>query len=408
MILQQYQKMKDSGIEWADKIPEHWEEQKLKLVTDCLDGKRIPLNGEERGGRQGPYPYYGASGLFDHIDDYIFDEELVCLSEDGENLRSRVLPISFVINGKTWVNNHAHVLRPTKMDANYLAYLLDSIDMVPYLEGATRMKLNQGIMNNILLPYPPNEEQKLISNYLDKETRKIDIDIQKNQKLIELVKEKRKAAINHAVTKGLDPSVPMKDSRVEWIGEIPKHWKVRRLRYLAAIDTGNKNTVDNEEAGEYQFFVRSQQVEHISTYSYDGEAVLTAGDGVGVGKVFHYVNGKFDFHQRVYKISDFVDIIGKFFYYYIKENFHKEVIKLSAKSTVDSLRLYMFQNFPVAFGTKDEQKQITKFLDSETRKIDSLISKTESQIKKLQEYRQSLISAAVTGQIDVRNEVEKH
>ena len=94
---------------------------------------------------------------------------------------------------------------------------------------------------------------------------------------------------------------------------MPEHWEVRRLRTLASIATGGKDTVDRRDSGKYPFFVRSQTVERIDSWSFDGEAVLTAGDGVDVGKVFHYVNGKFDYHQRVYKFSDFNAVLGKFF-----------------------------------------------------------------------------------------------
>jgi type I restriction enzyme, S subunit len=197
----------------------------------------------------------------------------------------------------------------------------------------------------------------------------------------------------------------MKDSGIEWLGEIPAHWLVKRLKFLSEIKTGEKDTVDNEEDGEYAFFVRSQTVERINSYSYDGEAVLTAGDGVGVARVFHHYHGKFDYHQRVYKISDFREIIGKYFFYYMSENFHKQVMKISAKSTVDSLRLPMFLDFPVAFGSIDEQKQIAKYLDDKTTYIDTLIAKYQKQIDQYKEYRTTLISEAVTGKIDVRDEV---
>ena len=197
----------------------------------------------------------------------------------------------------------------------------------------------------------------------------------------------------------------MKDSGVEWIGEIPEGWEVMRLKFLCDITTGGKNTEDNELEGKFPFFVRSQTVEKISTYSCDEEAVLTAGDGVGVGKVFHYIDGKFDFHQRVYKMSNFKKILGKYFFHYLKENFKKEISKGTAKSTVDSLRLNMIQDFVVTFGNKEEQQQILEFLVVQTKQIDDLISKSQSQIKMLQEKRQALITAAVTGKIDVRNGV---
>lgn len=188
----------------------------------------------------------------------------------------------------------------------------------------------------------------------------------------------------------------MKDSGIEWIGEIPEEWFISRLRFLVDITTGEKDTIDNEEDGKFPFFVRSQNIEKISTYSCDEEAVLTAGDGVGVGKVFHYIDGKFDFHQRVYKMSNFKKIDGKYFFYFFKENFQKEVFKGTAKSTVDSLRRHMLQDFPVVFGSKTEQKQIADFLDKKTKIIDNEISKNQKLITLLQELKQSTINHVVT------------
>ena len=192
----------------------------------------------------------------------------------------------------------------------------------------------------------------------------------------------------------------MKYSGIEWIGDIPEEWEVNRLKFLCDITTGAKNTEDNEFDGDYPFFVRSQKVEKISTYSCDEEAVLTAGDGVGVGKVFHYVNGKFDFHQRVYKMNNFKKVLGNYFFQYFQENFKKEIFKGTAKSTVDSIRLHMIQDFPITFGSKKEQKQIIEFLDSQTSKIDSKISKNKKLIILLQEKRQATINHAVTKGLD--------
>jgi type I restriction enzyme, S subunit len=187
-----------------------------------------------------------------------------------------------------------------------------------------------------------------------------------------------------------------KDSGIVWVGNIPEHWSIRRLKYIVSITTGGSDTVDNVEEGKYPFFVRSQNVERINSYSYDGEAVLTAGDGVGVAKVFHYANGKFDFHQRVYKFSDFKDILGKFFFYYVRNNLKYEVLKLSAKSTVDSLRMPMLQNFFVALPSVDEQRTIVDFLDCKTAQIDALTEKKQRQIDLLQEQRTALINHAFT------------
>jgi len=167
----------------------------------------------------------------------------------------------------------------------------------------------------------------------------------------------------------------MSDSKVEWIGSIPDDWQMKKLRYLATIDTGNKDTQDRDDDGIYPFYVRSDTVERINSYSFNGEAILTAGDGVGVGRVFHYATGKFAYHQRVYKLSDFEQVDGKYMYYYISENFHKEVMKLSAKSTVDSLRRPMFSNFPVVFPGLDLQYKIRNFLDIKISQFDSIMAK---------------------------------
>lgn len=199
---------------------------------------------------------------------------------------------------------------------------------------------------------------------------------------------------------GIDPYSEYKDSDIIWIGEVPRHWNLSRLKYLSNIKTGERDTIDKDDNGEYPFFVRSQTVERINSYSYDGEAILTAGDGVGVGKVFHYYEGRFNYHQRVYKISDFTKVLGKYLFYYMRENFHKEVLKISAKSTVDSLRLPMFLDFPVAYGTIEEQQAIVNFLDRETAQIDTLVEKKQHFIELLEEKRAALISHTVTKGLD--------
>ncbi|MEI4767996.1 restriction endonuclease subunit S, partial [Acinetobacter nosocomialis] len=185
-------------------------------------------------------------------------------------------------------------------------------------------------------------------------------------------------------------------SGIEWLGEIPNSWQVKKLKYLCKVTTGNKDTVNAVEDGKYPFFVRSQTVERINSIGADCEAVLTAGDGVGVGKVYHYYKGKFDFHQRVYMLYDFGDVIGRFVYYYLSSNFYKVALEGNAKSTVDSLRLPQFLNFAFSLPTIKEQDWIVDFLDHETAKIDTLIAKQEKLIELLKEKRQAVISHAVT------------
>ena len=253
---------------------------------------------------------------------------------------------------------------------------------------------------------PSLVEQAAIARFLDRETTRIDALATKHQDLVKLLQEKRTALISHIVAKGLDSDVPTRDSGVEWLGDIPAHWAMQRLRTLVSITTGSRDTIDQRQDGTYPFFVRSTVVERIDTWSFDGEAVLTAGDGVGVAKVFHHVNGKFDFHQRVYKFSDFDVVTGRFFFHYFGASLRFETLRGTAKSTVDSLRLPMLQNFPVVVPPLLEQHTIIAYLDRETATIDAMIAKVNEAIARLNEYRTALISAAVTGKIDVRQEPE--
>ncbi|WP_299060106.1 restriction endonuclease subunit S [uncultured Polaribacter sp.] len=187
-----------------------------------------------------------------------------------------------------------------------------------------------------------------------------------------------------------------KESGIEWMKEIPDNWLNIRLRYLCDITTGDKDTINQVVDGEFPFYVRSKDIKKINSFSYDGEAILTAGDG-DICKIWHYVNEKFDFHQRVYMLYNFKSVNGKFLYYFLKENFIHEVLKLSAKSTVDSLRLPMFLNFPLCIPENSkEQTQIANYLDHKTTIIDGLIDKKEQLIKKLQAQRKAIINEAVT------------
>lgn len=188
--------------------------------------------------------------------------------------------------------------------------------------------------------------------------------------------------------------IAFKESNIDWLGAIPNNWEIKRLKYLCSITTGNKDTINREDDGAYPFFVRSKKIENINTYSYDGKAILTAGDG-DICKIWHYVDGKFDFHQRVYMIYNF-EIDSRFLFYYISENFYHDVYKLSAKNTVDSLRLPMFENFPVAVPPQETQIKIATFLDHKTAEIDTIIAKKENLLLLLEEKKKAIINEAVT------------
>ena len=281
-----------------------------------------------------------------------------------------------------------------------------------YARGVTTRSIKQttGIQNLDVQSYlsetvgvPDLHEQNAIVRYLDHADETISHYISAKERLITLLEEQRQAVIHQVVTRGLDPNVPLKPSGIPWIGDAPNHWAVRRLRTLVDISTGGKDTINKVEDGKYPFYVRSQTVEKINTWSFDGEAVLTAGDGVGVGKVFHYIEGKFDYHQRVYKFSKFTELAGKFFYHYFRAMLRFETSQGTAKSTVDSLRLPMLQNFPVLVPPQNEQIILIQALDRSTANTDDAIELTKRQIDLVNEYRTRLIADVVTGQIDVRN-----
>lgn len=179
------------------------------------------------------------------------------------------------------------------------------------------------------------------------------------------------------------------------VGVIPEDWSVGKINDLSLITTGNRNTQDKIDDGEYPFFVRSQVIEKINTYSFDGEAVLTAGDGVGTGKVFHYINGKFDFHQRVYKISNFRDDVdGFYFYLYFGSHFYNRIMAMTAKSSVDSVRLEMIANMSIPLPPRPEQLAIAAALSD----VDKLLNTLDRLIAKKRAIKQAAMQQLLTGQ----------
>ena len=298
---------------------------------------------------------------------------------------------------------------PSDLNPDFLHYLTRSTPFQWELQvrskgiWTSRLQLTDEAFLDAPIPYPPPEEQAAIVRYLDHADELINRYISAKERLIALLEEQRQAVIHQTVTRGLDSSVLLKPSGVPWIGDIPDHWSVRRLRTLAHISTGGKDTINSVENGRYPFFVRSQTVEKINSWSFDGEAVLTAGDGVGVGRVFHYINGKFDYHQRVYKFSDFTDIDGKLFYHYFSSMLAFQTSQGTAKSTVDSLRLPMLQNFPVVVPLPAEQNRLVQELDRANANTQGSINRAYRQIDLMNEYRTRLIADVVTGQLDVRS-----
>jgi type I restriction enzyme, S subunit len=174
-----------------------------------------------------------------------------------------------------------------------------------------------------------------------------------------------------------------------------KGWEVKKLGEVAYIKTGSRNNEDKIENGEYPFFVRSPKVERINTYSYDCEAILIPGDG-NIGEIFHYIIGKFEVHQRVYKISDFSNkVLGKFIYRWFQKYFKEHAYRYTAKNTVDSLRLPIFQDFEISFPNPDEQTRINQILSDMDAEIETL----EQKLDKHKMLKQGMMQTLLTGRI---------
>lgn len=197
--------MKDSDIEWLGEVPEHWVIGAVKYFVTVLDGRRIPLSSEERSYKSGDFPYYGASGIIDLIDEYIFDEDLILVSEDGANLVNRATPIAFVAHGRYWVNNHAHILKPIDKHLDYWAQRIEVIDLIPFITGSAQPKLTIQALANLPIAVPSSEEERTeIERFIVRQAEQAEILIQESKTAITLLQERRTALISAAVTGKID------------------------------------------------------------------------------------------------------------------------------------------------------------------------------------------------------------
>ena len=194
--------MKDSGVEWIGKINHRFSLIKLKYICSILDQYRKPISADKRS-QSGSvlYDYYGASGAIDKIDDYTIDDHVMLIGEDGANLRMRNLPLMYEVNGKAWINNHAHILKPTeRVDFYYLFYALEELDINPYITGSAQPKLSQEKLQNIWVPLPDLEEQQEIATYIRSKCAEIDGLIAKKEQLVKELESYKKSLIYEVVT----------------------------------------------------------------------------------------------------------------------------------------------------------------------------------------------------------------
>lgn len=429
-----YPAYKDSGIEWLGTLPSHWRLSRMRFVTDCLDGKRVPLNSEQRADRQGHVPYWGANSIMDYVQDALFDEELALLGEDGAPFFDRTKPVAFHSAGPVWPNNHIHVLRPhSDVKAKYLVSILNITDYAQFIDGSTRDKLTQSEMNNIPVPLPPDAEQSAIITFLDRETAKIDCLVAEQQRLIELLQEKRQAVISHAVTKGLDPAAPMKDSGVEWLGEVPSHWDVTKIKYIksktrnAFVDGPFGSNLKSEhfvEGGDV-FVIESGfatqgvlDVDELKTISLEHFRTIDRSEAKPGDIIIAKIGAQFGKSSILPNIDKPAVVSGNSLKLTVDPAVciaafvNWQLTNLKMVGAIDeivngtaqpALSLGEMNNLPILVPTLDEQRIIIGFLSEKLHQFEGYIADARLAIELLQERRAALISAAVTGKIDVHH-----
>jgi type I restriction enzyme, S subunit len=425
-----YPEYKGSGVEWLDTVPAHWsrvaikymalEEGSLFLDGDWIESKDISTEGIKyvTTGNVGEGIYKEQGSGF--ITEEIFNQ-LNCTDVfPGDVLISRLnAPIGRAcvvpdLDSRIVTSVDNVVFRPDHLYSK--EYLVRLFSSPAYFEhttnlarGATMQRISRGLLGNIRVVLPLKIEQQKIAAFLDHETAKIDALIEKQQRLIELLKEKRQAVISHAVTKGLNPNAPMKDSGVEWLGNIPCDWDCVRLKFASEL-SGKKVAPSNEEKYVGLENIQANSGKFIATEEVTPEGisnVFSSGD-ILFGKLRPYLAKSWlaDFSgicSSEFLVLTSKKVNAKFLHYFtLTQGFIKQVDSSTYGSKMPraSWDFIGLLNIPIP---SYQSEKIAAFLDHETAKIDTLIEKQQRLIELSKERRTALISAAVTGKIDVRD-----
>ena len=345
----------------------------------------------------GSIPYWGANGVVDFVDREIFDEELVLLGEDGAPFDVAHRDVAFLVNEPVWVNNHIHVLRPSKnVSAAFLTYALNATNWMPYVTGSTRLKLTQERMMQAPMPEWSLSSQRKIADFLDRETERIDALIDKKRRLIDLLEEKRTATITQAVTKGLDPTVPMKPSNIPWIGSIPAHWETTAFRHVCRLRRGFDLPETKREDGIVPLVSSGGVTDHVSLPAASGPGVVTGRYG-SVGTVHWVEEDYWPLNTTLYS-AGFGLGVPRYVFYLLGT---MPLLAEAGKSAVPGISRVDIDPLRVPIPDRREQAHIVGFLDTHTEAVDRAFSTLTTQLTLLAEYREALITAAVTGEIDV-------
>ena len=411
--------MKDSGIEWIGEIPKEWGISKVKYFYDCYDGKRVPVDSAER--TPGPYPYWGAGNITDYVNDFLFDEEIILLGEDGAPFFDHTRPVAFLINERIWVNNHIHVLKPKKsVISRFLVYWLNNVDYKSYINGSILNKLTQSNMNSIAFAIPSLAEQQQISDLLDDQCSHIDSVIKKTRTAIEEYRRLKQSVITQAVTKGICPNREMKDSGIEWIGEIPAEWNVQRIKTIFSL-RDERNYLPLEEVNLISLYTDKGVVQHSDLEKTTGNKASNA-DGykivcendiiVNIILCWMGAIGRSDYQgvtspaYDIYVPSNTIEC--RFYHHYFRtKGFSGDCYKRGKGIMAMRWRTYsdQFRDIKVVVPPLEEQQEILKHLDEKTAVIDSLIQKKEQLITELEAYKKSLIYEYVTGKKEVKADI---
>lgn len=440
-----YPEYKHSGVEWLGEIPEHWKLSKLRY--QFVFGKGLTITKEHLQDEGIPCVNYGEvhSKYGFEVDPEI--HTLKCVSDkylkDNSNSLLAKGDIIFAdtsedIDGSgnftqlvsdtvTFAGYHTIIARPFEREnSRFYAYLLDCKELRSQVRHAVKgvkvFSITQAILRNISIWLPSKDEQAQIAAFLDNETAKIDNLIEKQQQLIELLKEKRQTVISHAVTKGINPDVHMKDSGVEWLGEVPTHWEVKKLKHVANIIDCKNRTPEYFDDGEY-LVVRTTNVKKQSLVldgalytNKRGYNIWTERGVPPVGSILFTREApagevcivpaftKLCMGQRMMNFICHQSDYTNFLFDYLTSDCLKRYIESEAAgSTVSHLKVEQVYNIPIVIPPNSEQKSIDEMVGVIKTQYSRLIDDAECSLVLLQERRTALISAAVTGKIDVRD-----
>ncbi|WP_280559795.1 restriction endonuclease subunit S [Priestia megaterium] len=398
---------------------QHWKNVKLKYLADMRSGESITSEVIEPSGL---YPVYGGGALRGYTSEYTHKGKYVLIGRQGANCGNVK-----TVQGEFWASEHAVVVTPnSNVDVEWLGYLLESMNLNQYSMSAAQPGLAVSMIKNLEALVPPKKTQEKITKYINSKVSSIEELIKQKEKLIILIQEKRQSVITEVVTKGLDSNVIMKDSGVEWIGEIPDHWEIKKIRYTTYakgrigwqglkseefIDEGpylvtgtdfNRGKVDWEKC---YHITEERYMEAPEIQLQEGDLLITKDGTIGKLALIENLPGKASLNSHLLVLRPLRDLYStKYLYWYLSSDIFTKYVELKKTGTTfygisqDSIERFLF-----ALPSIKEQNQITNFLDKQTELLDSVKFKLQDQIKKLQEYRQSLIYEAVTGEIDAHN-----